>query len=101
MKIDFSTPLLNLLTGKPFTTKDGEKERPMLLSDAAIEALMALNPQAQDTGEQKLKCYQLAQKVQLGGEVELDPEDVALIKSKVGAIYGPAIVGPAFTLLNG
>lgn len=98
MKIDFST-VLQTLTGVAFQIKETDKERDMTLADASVEALLA--PSQDETGQQKFEAYQLAAKVNKAAEVELTPEEVAAIKSKIGAAYGPAVVGPAFTLLNG
>lgn len=101
-KINFSAPLLNI-AGEPFQVKVSETskdERPMELKDVAIEALLAVTPE-QQTGEQKFKQYEISQKIYPGGEVDLLPEDITLIKQRIGMIYGPAIVGPAYKLLNG
>ena len=68
------------------------------------EALMDLKPIYDDkgmSGEDKVKIWCLAGKIQKEDVVELVAEDVALLKKRVGAAYGPAIVGPAFMLLNG
>jgi hypothetical protein len=43
----------------------------------------------------------LAEKLYKAAEVDVEPEDIVLIKAKIGAVYGPAVVLPAYKLLNG
>ena len=72
------------------------------LRPICINALMAvLETDRSMSGEDKVKIWVLAGKIQKEDVVELVAEDVALLKKRVGAAYGPAIVGPAFLLLNG
>lgn len=88
------------LSGEPIQTKISEKEtRPMILEDAAIEALMT--PFEGEAGEAKFKAFNLAQKIYGRGEVDIEPGDAELIKNKIGRCYAPVVVGPAYKLLNG
>lgn len=98
MKINFST-VLTSLTGEPLKVDD--KGNVLTLAKACTEALLAMNPQAQESGTDKFEAYQLAQKIHAGGEVEILPADAERLKTKIAAIYGPAVVGPAYALLNG
>lgn len=100
MKIDFSAVLLNVTNNKPI--KDAETDKDLTLGAASVTALLAMSQQSQnDTGEVKFRCYQLAQKLQPGGEVEIEPGDAEFIKTRISYIYGPVVLGPAFALLNG
>lgn len=99
MKIDFSTVLLTLY-GKPYMSKTDTGEVPLTLASAALEALLG-PAQSPETGEQKFRAYQLAERVALGGEVDLIPEDVVLLKEKIGVHYLPGVVGAAYKQLNG
>jgi hypothetical protein len=110
MKIDFSAVLMDL-NGKPLLAPDNDAvqaaglpppSKPLTLAAASVEALLATTREsAQDPGDVKLRCYTLAQQINAGGTVDLDPGDAAFIKTKIAAVYSPAVVGPAFALLNG
>lgn len=52
------------------------------------------------SGDEKLKRYLLAVKINAGGEVELTAEEIAQLKSLIGRAYGPIAVGPAFLFLE-
>ena len=80
--------------------KDGEK--PITLRPICINALMAtMEADKGMSGEDKVKIWVLAGKIQKEDRPVLVAEDVTLLKKRIGAAYGPAIVGPAFLLLNG
>jgi len=101
MKVQFGA-VLKSITGEPLfeMAEDGKKED-VTLKRAVINALMAILPDEKNIGgEEKLKRYLLAQKIQ-GGNLEVTPEEVTMIKQLVGKVYGTAVVGPAFKLLNG
>lgn len=97
MKINFDTTLIHL-DGTKLKVKDAD----MSLKFAATEALMQIAESDRTaSGEAKYKRYELAVKVNAGGEVEITPEEAALLKQRIGEIFGPAVVGPAYKLLNG
>jgi hypothetical protein len=97
IKIDFSVVLLDL-QGKPLK-RDGNES--FTLSKACVEALMLSTEQDRnETGEVKLQRYMLAQQLNNAQIVELTPEQIVFVKNYVGKLYSPAVVGPAFTLLN-
>jgi hypothetical protein len=98
MKIDFSTPLLGL-SGAPLLVQDNGEQVPMTLAIAAVEGLM--HESEGDAGEVRAACWRLARAVHRAAEVDLTPEEAALVKLKIGALYPPAVVGPAYELLNG
>ena len=101
MKIDFSTKI-NTIHGTPFQVPNGEGgTRDMELKDVCVEALYTPNPQSPDSGAEKFRLHQLAVKLHRGGEIEISPEDVALVKDKIGTLYGANVVGPAYEILNG
>jgi hypothetical protein len=99
MKILVDTVLTNF-KGDSLKAPGGQE---FTLKDAAIEALLATfgEADARTTGTEKFKRYNLAQKVHAGGEVDLTPEEVSLIKERVGTGYNAAVVGAAYLLLNG
>lgn len=100
MKINFSAVITNL-DGKPMKQPalEGADSPDATLAWIAAEAM--LRSVTDKEGEAKYKVYSLAMKIGGGGEIDLPPEEIALIKAKVGEAYGPLIVGRAFDLLNG
>ncbi len=99
MKINFST-VLNDLNDNPLQFAEGGTLRPMELRDSAIEALMSTSNSLPD-GEAKFKVYELAKRLHEGGDIDLKPEEAALLKEKIGVAYGANVVGPSYELLNG
>lgn len=77
--------------GKPFV----EAGAPFTVKTAAVNALMTSN-EGSPTGVQKAERYRLAVRLLAGGEVDLSPEDLALVKTLVGAAYLPFVVGQVF-----
>lgn len=97
MKINFDA-VLHHIDGKPLKTQESE----MTLKTASVESLMAIiREDEQATGAVKLARYELAVKVNAGGEVDLTPEEAAILKDRIGKVFGVAVVGPAYKLLNG
>ncbi len=53
-------------------------------------------------GEQKVKIWELAVKIGSSDKpVDLTPEELVILKQRVGAAFGPMVVGPAYRILNG
>lgn len=115
MKIDFSTVLLDL-DGRPLKGPDTSKDpvgtnqngeplyplRDLTLANASVQGLMSQTQESiREPGEVKLRCYTLAQMVHKGGKIDLEPGDADFIKGRIASIFAPAVVGPAFNLLNG
>jgi hypothetical protein len=97
MKVNFDSKLLHL-DGQVLKNRDAD----FTLKSAAIEALMNIAESDRTAkGEDKFKRYELAVKVNAGGEVEITPEEATLLKQRIGEVYGPAVIGPAYKLLNG
>lgn len=97
MKIN-TEHMINGLDGKPIS----HKEKSLDLKTVCIEALMCLAASDERaSGEEKFHRYQIAQKINKGGEVELTPEEVVIIKKRVGEVYGAVVLGPVYELLNG
>ena len=99
--MDMTLDVTQVLTGLDGEAiKDGDTA--IALRPICINALMAvLETDKGMSGEDKVKIWVLAGKIQKEDVVELVAEDVALLKARIGAAYGPAIAGPAFMLLNG
>ncbi len=97
MKVDV-TQCLTAIDGQPLQD-DGQ---PILLRTACINALMAtLQEDQKQTGEEKLNAWTLAKRLQEEDQPDLKVEEVAKLKERVGLCYSPAIVGPAYQILDG
>ena len=59
-----------------------------------------LSPVQKETGMEKVKKYELAKRIHDTDEVELSPEEIELIKDRVGEIYTPVVVGQVLELLG-
>ncbi len=104
MKVDV-TQTLTALSGEAVrepAAEDGEKGKEFTLRAACVNALMAVMEKDNNlSGEDKLKSFELAKRIQNDPEPDLTPEELTKIKDRVGKAYGPVIVGPVFTILNG
>ena len=78
-----------------------DSEELVLLRAVCVNALMAqLEEDQSQTGEQKVKAHSLATRLFNEDEPELQAEDVSLLKDRIGKCFGPAVVGPAFAMLD-
>lgn len=86
----------------PMTKFDGTPyDDGATLRDVAFGALQAPLPgDERMDGKGKLAIYALAAKVHAGGVVDLNAEELALLKSRVEAAYPPLVVGKAVELLE-
>lgn len=96
MKIDM-TAALKAVNGDDLMGDDGA---PVPLRTVVQNALLgtARGDDALD-GPAKLALWDMAKAAQ-GDEAEYSAEEVALIKSRIAKIYGAAIVGPAFSIID-
>ena len=101
VRINFATHILTL-DGTPMhksaQTEPGKEPEVATLGWICVEAL--LRPGPEKSGEEKYKLFALAMKIGEGGEIDLLPEDVVLLKKKIGDTFPPLVVGRAFDLLN-
>ena len=92
--------------GLPIVRKVGdpkdEKTLAWNLRDVAVEALMTFDPR-HATGIEKYESFRIARLVHDSGEngVSLKPEEAARIKEAIGFVFPPAIVGPAYDIIDG
>lgn len=99
MKIDFSQEL-KTLKGLTMKQKEGDQEVNVKLSHVAVEALMADLPEEKESGQQKAKRYKLCQKLVDAKEIDLEVEELALVKERIGKVCFTSIVGPAWEMLD-
>ena len=96
--IDFAATL-NGLDGKPISLM--ADKTPFTLGDAAVAALEDMTDSDKNaSGLEKFKLDELARKIYGKKHVVLHPEEITLIKERIGKIYGPVIVGAAWRLLD-
>ena len=85
------SPLCDL-TGKPLKEPGGASPT---VKDVVVNALITAT-EGTPTATDKFARYQLARKIAKGGDVDLTPEDLTLVKLVVGQVYGPLVVGQVF-----
>lgn len=78
----------------------GDKE--ILAKDMVIEALLAPDEKLRKvtTGIEKAKRSTMAHAIYAGGEQDLKPEDITMIKDLVGIVHVPLVVGQLYDYLD-
>lgn len=90
MKINFDSTL-KTLSGEDIKTED----KPVAMKTVVVDSLLAFTEERL-TGEEKLARYNLAQKINVGGDIDLTVEEIAKIKKTVGETRPTLIVGQMF-----
>ena len=102
MKINFVQEIQKLEGGVLVIKQEGEPDKPMLLRMACVNALMGLYEDEKNlSGEEKVKRYDMATKIQAMSEVDFTTEEIATIKKLVAKSYSPLVVGQAWKMLEG
>jgi hypothetical protein len=83
------------LDGEPVVDRIKGMDRPATIKHFVVNALALVNGE-QVSGEEKMKRYKLAMRLNEGGKQEFTPEELALIKSVIGVMYSPLIVGQVY-----
>lgn len=98
MKLDVTQVLKNM-EGKTMKDSDGNGNAiDATIRMAIVNAL--LSPVQKDTGVDKMKKWELAQRVFKQDEVEVSIDDVKIIKDRIGELYPPLIVGQVWKILG-
>ena len=101
LAIDFNQPIRD---GKGDEVKAGDKTATLgsicetALTSSYRDEVDAQTGKETITGEEKYRRWKLASR--LHGNVNLSPEDLALVKKFVGKAFTPQIVGPAWDMLD-
>lgn len=95
MKFQLKKAVIKNLEGEPI--KSGEKE--FTVANACVNALLA-EYDDKPNGEEKLKRFVFAKKINQDETVDLKAEDVSLIKTLIAKAYGPLIVGTVYEVLE-
>jgi hypothetical protein len=100
MKINVDQQIKNL-EGELFKESDGTTD--LTLKKVLVRALVLQHPSDdKQTGDEKFALYQLASKItNTEGEIDVKPEDIIILKKRVGIMYATAMVGPVYEILNG
>ena len=97
MKIDVEQ-VLTTISGEVLEIAE---DTPITVKKTCVDVLLAITEADKGSnGEQKLRYYNLANKIQSGGEVDLTAEEVVLLKERIGTICPTLIVGKMFEILD-
>jgi len=97
MKIDVTKVLKDFDDNPIMDVKNGETVEATIRM-AIVNAL--LTPSKNDKGTEKLEKFTLAQRVYGDDEVDLNEDEIKLIKDKIGELFAPMVVGRIFELLK-
>lgn len=90
----------------PLTTLDGQTMKDNVdgqAVDATVRMAMVnsiLAPVDKESGIDKVTKYELAKKIYANDEVDLNEDEIKLIKDCVGKGFAPIVVGQIFELLH-
>lgn len=99
MKLNFETEI----PGLDGTSLKDERGTTFTLKMASVNSLMSnFKGEENLAGVEKLGRWELARKIYLSKEeIELSVEEISRLKELIAKTYGPAIVGPVWTILEG
>ncbi len=103
--IDF-TQTLKGYDGKVLTngTPDGKPGgKATTLEDVSVNALLTPLPEdkgAPDAATKAFQRFKLAEKLHDGKAIALTAEQIAMLKERIAQVYGAAVVGPAWIILD-
>jgi len=90
---------LKTIDGQAMKDNDGQGNA----IDATIKMAIVnaiLSPVKDESGVDKVKKYELAKKIYNSDEVDLNEDEIKLIKERVGESFAPIVVGQIFELLK-
>ena len=90
---------LKTIDGQAMKDNDGQGNA----IDATIKMAIVnaiLSPVKNESGVDKVKKYELAKKIYNSDEVDLNEDEIKLIKERVGESFAPIVVGQIFELLK-
>lgn len=91
--------VLKTMDGQAMKDNDGKGNA----IDATVKLAIVnavLSPVEKESGVDKVKKYELAKKVFNADEVDLNEDEIKLIKDSVGKGFAPIVVGQIFELLK-
>jgi len=99
MLVKVNVPL-KTLDGQVMKDNDGQGNA----IDATVKMVIVnaiLAPVQKESGVDKVKKFDLAQRIYKSDEVDLTAEEISLIKERVGESFPPIVVGQIWNLLEG
>jgi len=91
--------VLKTMDGQTMKDNDGQGNA----IDATVKLAIVnavLSSVERESGIEKVKKYELAKKIYASDEVDLNEDEIKLIKDRVGDAFSPIIVGQIFELLK-
>lgn len=98
MLVKVNVSLVNI-DGTAMKDSDGQGQ----VIDATVRLAIVnavLSPVQTDKGVDKVKKYELAKRVYASDEVDLNEDDIKLIKERIGENFAPIVVGQIYELLK-
>lgn len=78
-----------------------EKGDPATAKNISLNALDALDQQEMAlSGEEKVKKYDLMLRINNSDDVDLDENEIVLLKKLIGKFWGPLVVGQMYDFLK-
>ena len=74
--------------------------KPQTFAVVACGALLSLPENSNPSGDEKITRYALAMKIHNSNPVELNLDELTLLKDTIGKMYLPLIVGQAWEILE-
>lgn len=71
-------------------------DKPLTMKMVVVSALLTPEADKKPNGDESAKRYKLAFRLYDGGEQDLKPEELTLIKMLVGQSYTPLVVGQVY-----
>lgn len=102
MRINLKQPVLDY-EGKPITNPnpDTGKEEELTLFQVFVNALNGRIPNETLTAEMKAKIYQISKKIYDSKEPNFTPDQLIIIKDRVGKSYAPVVYGKVLEIIDG
>ncbi len=73
----------------------------LTIRKCCVDSLLATTEKGRGiSGEEKIKWFKLAESIQDNDSVELNSEEVTLLKQRIALIFGVVVVGKAYELLD-
>ncbi len=102
MKIDMTKTIKNLI-GVDLENPESKlpKKEPLTMKIVCTNSLLTQTQDDQNiNGNEKAKRFELAMRVYTEKEIDLDIDELKMIKDLIGKIYGPLVVGRAYQILD-
>ena len=97
MLVKVNVPLVTL-DGQPMQDNVDGKAVDATVKTVIVNAVLA--PVQKESGIDKVKKYELAKRIFENDEVDLNEDEIKLIKDCVGENFAPIVVGQIFELLR-